>query len=113
MFNFESQPNEHGITLDNQAHTKAGREKQYAEIIERRKDGAERALSKLLVFLTEKLGKEVTLAELSSEFGQLGAEVESSFQAVMSEGEEGESINKTAHFVSAVSKVRSLFDGQH
>lgn len=113
MFNFEPHQDQHGITLDNQAHTKAGRERQYADIIERRKEGVEKVLSELLVFLTVKLGKEVTLAELASEFGRLGAEVESSFQAVMSEGEEGESISKTAHFISAASNLKSYLEEQH
>lgn len=113
MLNFELPSNENGITLDSQARTRVGREKQYAEIIERRRDGAEKALSKLLIFLTEKLGKEVTLAELEGEFGELGAEVLSSYHLAISEEEEGESINKTAHFISAISNLKRQIGEQH
>jgi hypothetical protein len=110
MPNFESPHNNHELDLK-QSSTKHGREIEYAKRIELRKESAEEGMDDLLIFLTEKFGREVTLAQLPAEFGELGQSVVRHFQSVMNTKEEGQSIIDLAHLTSATNALREKMEG--
>ena len=93
------------VDINKQSSTKNGRNLEKVERMEARKESAEQRIDDLLKALSESLGKELTLADLPGEFGDVGERIKNCFQSVMSCNSESEMFSVLGRFVEATNAL--------
>lgn len=70
-------------------------------------------MTELLNLLSEKLGREVTVTDLATDFGEVGADINKYFELVMTGRDEMEMTINHAHLIKSVSTLKLQTEISH